>query len=74
MPRLQKAWEAVKARIGNDGDTLVDVCTGTGKQASVEDYYRREAILGHDDRGGAMALLLAGEMERLLSESESVGR
>lgn len=74
LPRLQKAWEAVKARIGNDGDTLVDVCTGTGKQASVEDYYRREAILGHDDRGGAMALLLAGEMERLLSESESVGR
>lgn len=61
-PRLQRSWTAIKSRIGTDGDTLTDVCTGTGKQKSLEDYYQRKAILGHDDRGGAMALLFATEM------------
>lgn len=63
-PRLRAAWEGIKARIGNDGHTLINVCTGTGKQKSLEDYYLRKAILGPDARGGAMALLLAGELER----------
>ncbi len=61
-PRLQRSWTAIKSRIGTDGDTLSDVCTGTGKQKSLEAYYQRKAILGHDDRGGAMALIFAVEM------------
>jgi rhamnogalacturonyl hydrolase YesR len=60
-PMIQKAWSAIRARVAASG-SLVDVCTGTGKQKSLDDYYRRPAILGHDDRGGAMALLAATEM------------
>lgn len=62
-PAIQKAWTALKVRIAADG-TLVDVCTGTGKQKSLRDYYDRGAILGRDDRGGAMALMVTTEMER----------
>lgn len=61
---LTKAWEAIQARIGTDGTTLFNVCTGTGKQKTLEDYYLRKAILGRDDRGGAMALMLASEMAK----------
>jgi rhamnogalacturonyl hydrolase YesR len=56
-----RAWEAVKARVGLDGERVEGVCTSTGKQKSVEDYFRREAIFGRDERGGAMALLAAVE-------------
>jgi len=56
-----RAWEAVKARVGLDGARVEGVCTGTGKQKTLEDYFRREAIFGRDDRGGAMALLSAVE-------------
>ena len=63
-PLLRKAWHAVKARTSPDG-TLHDVCTGTGKQHAYVDYYNRTAILGTDDRGGAMALLFALEMYRV---------
>jgi unsaturated rhamnogalacturonyl hydrolase len=61
LPRVQRAWYALRARIGSDGG-LVDVCTGTGKQNSLRDYLDRPAILGPDPRGGAMALLLASEL------------
>lgn len=61
-PPADRAWEALKRRIAADG-TLVDVCTGTGKQKSLRDYYDRPAILGRDDRGGAMALLVATERQ-----------
>lgn len=61
LPRVQRAWYALRARIGDDG-RLVDVCTGTGKQKSLRDYLDRPAILGSDPRGGAMALLLAAEL------------
>jgi len=64
-PPAERAWEALKLRIAADG-SLVDVCTGTGKQKSLRDYYDRPAILGRDDRGGAMALMVA--TERQLSE------
>jgi len=67
-PRVWRAWSAIKSRIGTDGKTLVDVCTGTGKQKSLEDYFNRTAILGKDDRGGAMALLFSTEMMHWLSE------
>ena len=50
----------VKARAASDG-RLVDVCTGTGKQRSLQEYLDRPAILGKDARGGAMALLFATE-------------
>ncbi|MFQ5732122.1 MAG: glycoside hydrolase family 88 protein [Planctomycetaceae bacterium] len=60
-PIVQRAWTAIKTRIAPDG-TLVDVCTGTGKQKSLRAYYDRTAILGHDPRGGAMALLVTTEM------------
>ncbi len=64
-PAVRRAWEALKARIADDG-TLVDVCTGTGKQKSLREYYDRGAILGRDDRGGAMALMIATEMQHYL--------
>jgi unsaturated rhamnogalacturonyl hydrolase len=58
---ISKAWEAVKLRIAPQG-VIIDVCTGTGKQKSLQDYLDRPAILGFDPRGGAMALLAATEM------------
>lgn len=61
QPVVDKAWTAIKSRIGPDGN-LVDVCTGTGKQKSLRDYFDRTAILGRDDRGGAMALLVSTEI------------
>ena len=64
QPRLDQAWNAVKMHISTDGKTLINVCTGTGKQPNLEAYYRREAILGSDDRGGAMALMFAAEMKK----------
>ncbi|MEP6538300.1 MAG: glycoside hydrolase family 88 protein [Bryobacteraceae bacterium] len=60
-PMIRKAWTAAKSRMAADGK-LVDVCTGTGKQKSLQDYLDRTAILGEDPRGGAMGLLLATEM------------
>ena len=60
-PAAEKAWEAANTRIGNKG-RLVDVCTGTGKQRSLRDYYDRPAILGTDARGGAMSMIFAAEM------------
>jgi rhamnogalacturonyl hydrolase YesR len=62
-PRIDRGWHAVRTRVAADGG-LVDVCTGTGKQKSLRDYYDRTAILGRDARGGAMALLVATEMAR----------
>jgi unsaturated rhamnogalacturonyl hydrolase len=58
---ISKAWEAVKLRIAPQG-VIIDICTGTGKQKSLQDYLDRPAILGFDPRGGAMALLAATEM------------
>jgi unsaturated rhamnogalacturonyl hydrolase len=60
-PVVVRAWQAIKTRIGNGGN-LVDVCTGTGKQKSFRDYLDRTAILGRDDRGGAMALMVSTEI------------
>ncbi|SFJ55625.1 glycoside hydrolase family 88 protein [Planctomicrobium piriforme] len=60
QPAADRAWQAMLPRIGSDG-VLIDVCTGTGKQKSLQDYYDRAAILDRDERGGAMALLFAVE-------------
>ena len=58
---VARAWNAVKTRVAPNGE-LVDVCTGTGKQPDLRSYHDRTAILGKDDRGGAMAMLFATEM------------
>jgi rhamnogalacturonyl hydrolase YesR len=60
-PGVNRAWDALKTRIAPDGG-LVDVCTGTGKQKTLRDYFDRTAILGPDDRGGAMALMVSTEI------------
>jgi unsaturated rhamnogalacturonyl hydrolase len=61
LPIAERAWEAIKLRIAPDG-VLFDVCTGTGKQNTLRDYLDRTAILGRDERGGAMALIASVEM------------
>lgn len=58
---VDRAWQAVKSRVGADG-VLLDVCTSTGKQKSRRDYLDRVAIFDRDPRGGAMAMLLAVEL------------
>lgn len=59
-PLIRKAWPAIKVRIAEDGG-LIDVCEGTGKQTTLRAYLDRKAILGPDDRGGAMSLLVSVE-------------
>ena len=62
-PRLDAAWSAVKMHVSTDGRMLMNVCTGTGKQKTLEDYYLREAILGPDGRGAAMVMMLAAKLK-----------
>ena len=62
---LRLAWQGVNERIDDEGG-LVDVCTGTGVMSSTREYLDRPAIFGWDERGGAMALWFACEMERYL--------
>lgn len=61
QPCVDRAWRALLERSGPDGQ-LVNVCAGTGKQQTLQDYFDRPAINGRDDRGGAMGLLFATEM------------
>ena len=68
-PVVVNAWRAIRTRIAADG-TLVDVCTGTGKQNSLRAYYDRTAILGADARGGAMSLMVTTELATWLRESK----
>ncbi len=64
-PRVQAAWNAILTRTGTDG-RLVDVCESTGTRGLTDqDYLRRTAILGRDDRGGGMAMLFATELAGL---------
>jgi rhamnogalacturonyl hydrolase YesR len=63
-PVVARAWNAVKRRTSLEGE-LMDVCESTGKQTSVEAYFNREAMLGTDPRGGAMALMLSTELAGL---------
>ena len=62
-PIINRGWEAVAARVNADG-TVKDVCSGTGAGPTKEYYLNRPVVNGADDRGGAMALLAAIEMER----------
>lgn len=58
---VDRAWQAIRDRTSADGQ-LVNVCAGTGKQKTLQDYLDRPAINGRDDRGGAMGLLFATEL------------
>src|SRR5215831_8236456 len=62
-PSLDLAWQGVTERIDDTGG-LVDCCTNTGAQENLQAYLDRPAIFGRDDRGGAMALWFALEMEQ----------
>jgi unsaturated rhamnogalacturonyl hydrolase len=61
---VDRAWRALAAHIAEDG-TLIDVCAGTGAGPTRRYYFDRPAVTGADDRGGAMALLAAMEMDDL---------
>jgi hypothetical protein len=61
---IDLAWQGVAERIDDVGG-LVDCCTNTGVQENLQAYLDRPAIFGRDDRGGAMALWFAVEMEQL---------
>ena len=61
---VDRAWQGVTERI-DDAGGLVDCCTDTGAQDSLQAYLDRPAIFGHDNRGGSMAMWFALEMEQL---------
>ncbi len=63
-PIINRGWAAVAARVNADG-TVNDVCSGTGAGPTKEYYLNRPDVNGADDRGGAMALLAAIEMESM---------
>lgn len=62
---LRLAWQGVSERVDDEGG-LVDVCTGTGVMSGTREYLDRPAIFGWDERGGALSLWFACEMERYL--------
>jgi len=64
MPAIDRGWTAVVSRVGEDG-TVRDVCSGTGAGPTKEYYLNRPVVNGADDRGGAMAMLAALEVEEL---------
>lgn len=61
QPSVDRAWRAIQERTATDGK-LVNVCSGTGKQKTLQDYFDRPAINGRDDRGGAMGLMFTTEL------------
>ena len=63
-PVIDRGWRAVVARVHQDG-TVRDVCSSTGAGPTKEYYLNRPVVNGADDRGGAMALLAAIELEEL---------
>lgn len=63
-PPVDRAWRGMLTRVAEDG-TLMDVCTGTGAGPTKQYYLDRAAITGADDRGGAMVLTAALEVQEL---------
>src|SRR5262245_13779623 len=61
-PAVERAWRALSAHVRDDG-AVIDVCASTGGGPTRQYYLERPAITGADDRGGAMALLAAMEMQ-----------
>lgn len=72
-PVIERAWNAIKTRVAPNG-SLVDVCTGTGKQKNLRGYLDRMAILGNDARGGAMAFIVSNEMAQWLNERDNASQ
>lgn len=70
---IDRGWNAVAQRVGEDG-TVRDVCTGTGAGPTKEHYLTRPVVNGADDRGGAIALLAALEVESYRRSLESANR
>ena len=64
LESVDRAWRAVTERI-DDAGGLIDCCTDTGVQDSLQAYLDRPAIFGRDNRGGGMAMWFALEMEQL---------
>ena len=65
QPLVDRAWQAILLRTSADG-RLIDVCESTGTRGLTnDDYLRRIAILGRDDRGGGMAMFFATELAGL---------
>jgi rhamnogalacturonyl hydrolase YesR len=65
QPLVDRAWQAILARTGAEG-RLVDVCESTGTRGlKDEDYLRRAALVGRDERGGGMAMFFATELAGL---------
>jgi hypothetical protein len=73
VPHIERGWNAVRARVAEDG-TVKDVCAGTGAGPTKEYYLNRPVVNGADDRGGAMALVAALDVEALRRASPAAGR
>ena len=58
---VDRAWRAVNARTGSDG-SVIDVCESTARIESLQGYLGRAALVGRDERAGAMAMLFATEL------------
>ena len=59
---MDKAWQAILTRTSVDGH-IVDAAESTGTRGLTDnDYLRRAAILGRDDRSGGMAMFFATEL------------
>lgn len=63
-PVVERAWSGITRRVGAGGE-LEHVCVGTGPLEDIDGYVGRPYTDGTDDRGGAMALWCAVEVERL---------
>lgn len=63
QPCVDRAWQAALARTSSKGE-FADVCTGTGKQQTLRDYFDREATQGKDARGTSMLLMFATERKQ----------
>jgi hypothetical protein len=65
QPLVDNAWRAIQMRTSADG-RVVDACESTGTRGLTDnDYLRRMAILGRDDRAGGMAMFFATELAGL---------
>ncbi|HSH74071.1 MAG TPA: glycoside hydrolase family 88 protein [Longimicrobiales bacterium] len=61
---IDRGWQAVLRRVGRDG-SVRDVCASTPAGTTLAFYLERPVVTGGDDRGGALVLLVALEMEAL---------
>ncbi|MEC9241091.1 MAG: glycoside hydrolase family 88 protein, partial [Gemmatimonadota bacterium] len=64
-PVIDRAWRGVAAHVAEDG-AVVDASTSTGAGETKQYYLDRTAVFGPDERGGAMALWAAVEIDELV--------